>query len=245
MTERAAASDARVLAAMMAGFILYGSLYPFQAHRLPEGMGLAQALLAAWHAPMGGRGDLVANAVLYAPLGFALVGAVRWHAVAAVGLAVLACGGLSAGVEAAQLFVPGRTASGYDLVLNLAGGAAGAVAAALLGRGGTGRLRLGDGAAALLLGCWLAYRLYPLVPAIDLGEWTASLRPLAGDWGAEPGRALRLGAAWLVAARMLAAAVPGLPAWVVMAGTVAAAVPVIERVVTPAEVLAVLGAVPA
>jgi len=250
MAQAARASGAALLGWLIAGFIVYGSLYPFHVQALPAGVTLARAVeLALAHGP-GGRGDLLANIALYVPLGFALA-ARRSMLVALLG-ATLGCAALSATMELAQIFVPGRDASIWDLALNTAGGAAGALAAALfgLGRSGLGRPRLADGAAALLLAAWLGYRLHPFVPAIDRGEWIASVLPLAGVWTAEPVRVLRLAGAWLVAARLLEAALPrdarvGRWAAAMMLGTLAAAVPIIDRVLTPAEVLAVLLALPA
>ena len=245
MAQAELASGARAVAWLMLAFILYGSLYPFDFHALPHGVGLERALRGAWNAPAGGRGDLLTNAVLYMPLGFALAAASRRFAPVALVAAALACGALSALVETIQLFLPDRTASGWDFVLNTAGGGVGALAAVLLGRTAPGWPRLRDGGAALLLAGWLGYRLYPFVPAIDRGEWVASIAPLAGPWNTDPVRVLRLAGSWLVAARLLAAALPGASAAAMMLATSIAAVPIIERVLTPAEVLAVALALPA
>ena len=244
------ASGVALLCWLMVGFIVYGSLYPFHVQPLPAGATLAQAVERALAHGPGGRGDLLANIALYMPLGFALA-ARRSMLVALLG-ATLVCAALSAAIETAQIFVPERDASIWDLALNTAGGATGAVAAVLLGarRNGFGRPRLADASAGLLLVAWLGYRMYPFVPAIDHAEWSASVQPLAGDWLAEPVRVLRLAGAWLVAARLLEAALPrdarvGRWAAAMMLGTLAAAVPIIDRVLTPAEVLAVLLALPA
>lgn len=228
------------VAALMAAFILYGSLYPFRLRWVAPGPALDAALATG----LGGRGDVIANLALYAPLGFALAALGRrwWVAMPA---AVLACAGLSALMELGQMFVPGRVASLGDLELNSLGGAAGALAGAVLGRRLGLALRLVDGGAAAVVVGWLGYRLHPFVPALDRSEWAASVAPLAGPWWAEPGRVLRLAGAWLVAARLLSAA--GVPErWIAVAmlGTVAAGVPIVDRVLTPAEVLAVAVALP-
>lgn len=238
------APAALVLAALMLAFIVYGSLYPFGFRPLPEGLPLGRALLAAWHRPVGSRGDLATNLVLYLPLGLALVAALpRVRPALAIGFAVFVCAVVSAGLEMAQLYVPGRTASAWDLLLNTTGSAVGAVMAALtapaLTAGGLGRPLSVEPAAALLLACWLGYRLYPYVPALDLGEWRASLRPLLAPAELEPWRALRLAVLWLVAARLLQAASPrsaGLPLVAAMIlGTLAAAIPIVDRRLTPAD----------
>lgn len=258
MAQAQAGSGARLLAWLMAGFIVYGSLYPFAYRPLPDGMTFTQALWLTWHMPMGGRGDLLANALLYMPLGLTLVAALARRAVwLALPLALLGCVVLTTMVEVGQIFVPGRVPSGWDLTLNAAGGAAGAIAGVVLGigRGGRGlawglvRPRLADGGAALLLAGWLGYRLYPFVPAIDRGEWVQSLAPLLSATSIDIGRVLRLGGLWLMAARLLEAAVPwGRGRWVqalVLLGTPAAAVPIVDRALTPEELLAAVLALPA
>ncbi|MCC6719065.1 MAG: VanZ family protein [Acetobacteraceae bacterium] len=247
MARDGAAHQAWVLAGLMAAFIAYGSLYPFHVQALPPGVTLAQAWRMALAAPQGGRGDLLANLALYMPLGLALAAAGRGAAWLALPRGILLCAALSAAMETAQLYIPGRVASIWDLALNTAGGGAGALAWVVL-RPGRRRLPAPrDLGAALLLAGWLGYRLYPYLPATDRGAWLASLRPLQGPWLADPVRVLRLAGAWLVAARLLAAAAPGRPglAAAMMLGTLAAAVPIIGRVLTPAEVLAVLLALPA
>jgi VanZ family protein len=240
---------ALLLAALMAGFIVYGSLFPFRFQPLPPGTPLPEAMLAALLRRPGGRGDLVANLVLYAPLGFALALALqaRLRPAAASLLAALACLLLSAAMEIGQLHIPRRASSGLDLLLNGIGGAAGAVAAIWLRPRGAlslpgARLRPAEPFAALLLGCWLAYRLYPYVPALDWGEWRASLAPLRRAASLDPLRTLRLAVLWLAAARLLAAAWPrlggALPFALLLALVLAASVPILDRRLTPEEVLA-------
>lgn len=229
------------LAVLMIAFIVYGSLYPFRFHPLPAAMGPVEAVAAILGRGLGGRGDLLANAVLYAPLGFALVAAGR-----GVLAATLLCAALSGAIEVTQLFLPNRYASIWDLALNAAGALAGALAARNLG---PAQQRPGavDGAAALLVGAWICYRLYPFVPAIDRGEWVRSIRPLFGAWPGDPVRALRLAGAWLIAARLLDAALPRaglLGAATMMLATTAAAIPIVDRVLMPPEILAIAVALP-
>lgn len=246
---RGVALAALLLAALMAAFIVYGSLYPFRFLPLRPGVGTGEAVLGALLRAPGGRGDILANLVLYAPLGFALALALqsRLRPLAAAALATLACLLLSAAMEFGQLHVPRRSSSGLDLLLNALGGGAGALLAGWIRPRGAGALPAGgavpaDSFAALLLGCWLAYRLYPYVPSIDYGEWRASLAPLLRlqDW--DPWRALRLAALWLVAARLLAAAWPRLGGAVPFAAllllVLGAAVPIVDRRLGVTEVAA-------
>ncbi|WP_158295544.1 VanZ family protein [Crenalkalicoccus roseus] len=246
---------APLLAILLAG-IAYASLYPFRFAPLPAGTELAEALRAAWNRPPGGRGDLLANLLLYLPLGFLLAALMAGRGVAArLGLAVLGAALLSGAMEAAQLFLPQRTSSVWDLACNAAGALAGAAAALLLGRELPrlpGELRRGLAAepfAALLVLAWLGWRLYPYVPVLDLQAWRDSLKPLLLAPAVEPFRTARLAVFWLAAAH-LAEAVAGrrLGRWLVPAlllGTPAAAIPLAGRVLTLAELVAAGLALPA
>ncbi|MGK7871701.1 VanZ family protein, partial [Falsiroseomonas sp. E2-1-a20] len=238
-SDRRAVPAALLLATLATGFIVYGSLYPFRFRPLPEGQKLLDAVLAALARRPGGRGDVAANLVLYAPLGFALCFALaaRLRAGLATLLAALACALLSAGMEISQLHVAGRSSSGFDLMLNALGGGIGAAAGALVARSawrprGVALAPI-EPLAALLLICWLAYRLYPYIPSIDLGEWRQSLAPLIRAPLLDPWRGLRLCLLWLVTARLLGAAWPrlggALPFAALVLGTLALAVPIVDR----------------
>jgi len=77
---------------------------------------------------------------------------------------------------------------------------------------------------------------------MERGEWIASVRPLLAPWSIDLVRVLRLAGAWLVACRLLSAAVSWggrRAAAAMMLAVLAAAVPLIDRVLTPEEVLAV------
>ncbi len=144
----------------------------------------------------------------------------------------------------AQLYTPTRVASLWDVVLNVAGAAAGALMAPVLLRLGTGldRPALADRFALLLLACWLAGRLHPYVPTLDLGEWRASLAPLLRD-PLDAWRALRIAVLWWMAGRLAEAAFPR-GAWLVpplVLATLAAAVPIAARALSWADVVGGLG----
>jgi VanZ family protein len=242
-----------LLALLMVGFIVYGSLYPFRFQPLPPGLGLAEAVARAWELRRPGRGDMAANLLLYAPLGLALALALmRLRPALAGGLALLLCALLSATMEFAQLFAPNRVASGWDLVLNATGAAFGAAVGAVMAPRRAAealawRPQLAEVFPALLLAAWLGYRLYPYVPALDLGEWKASLKPLLlAPFDPDPLRTVRLALLWLVAARMLDAALPRgagvLAPAALMLATLAAAVPLVGRILTAEEIVAVAAA---
>jgi VanZ family protein len=118
-----------------AGFVVYGSLLPFDLRPLDGG--------AAWlrfrempylQLGVASRADWVANILLYIPLAFALTGAVAGHARSAAArllgalLAVLPCIALAFAVEFAQLFFPPRTVSQNDLIAETIGTLIGAAA---------------------------------------------------------------------------------------------------------------------
>ena len=112
-------------------FTVYSSLIPFQFETHP--------LAEAWKAYLGiGRVDLgrlsstdwTSNVLLYIPLSFAWFGALyrpartgwNWSIAA---LVLTGCAAISAAIEFAQVFLPVRTSSLYDLIANSAGAAAG------------------------------------------------------------------------------------------------------------------------
>ncbi len=61
-------SNFALIAAGVIFGIVYGSLYPFHFRRNPDPNGPLRALIQTWRGPLG-RGDFVANVLLYAPLG--------------------------------------------------------------------------------------------------------------------------------------------------------------------------------
>ena len=54
--------------------IIYGSLYPFELHLYGTGRDGLVHLLGTWRDPPDSRGDLIANILLYMPLGFTAAG---------------------------------------------------------------------------------------------------------------------------------------------------------------------------
>ena len=123
--------------------------------------------------------DVVANVVLFVPLGFLGVLTLTRHAVRRT---VLGCVLLTVALETAQQFVPGRQPSPIDVATNSLGGILGAVCAAALKRQETSSLAVRS---ALRLP--LAGFLYLLTPHLwlagfnRLGPWWTTLRlwPLA------------------------------------------------------------------
>lgn len=159
------------------GLIAYASLYPFEPWR-SQGHSPWAFLLLPWPRYWTGF-DLASNLLGYMPAGFLLaLAALRsGHGRFAVGVATVACGLLSLGMEGLQNYLPRRVPSNVDLALNTAGAWLGAVAAALLERLGAvarwSRLRerwfVAEASGALvLLALWPLGLLFPA--AVPLGQ---------------------------------------------------------------------------
>jgi VanZ family protein len=132
-----------------AAFTLYGSLVPFhfRARSLVDAVAAFGAVLAAG-VRIDSRSDALANLMLGAPLGFALLGCVcadhRWPRgkMAGRGLLLLApCALFAAAVEFAQLFTAARVCSASDIVAQTLGSAVGMAAWVVGGQALTDRAR--------------------------------------------------------------------------------------------------------
>lgn len=114
------------------GFVIYGSLIPFDFRMRQVG--------AAWeffrHVPyreisIAGRADLVANLVLYAPLGFFLFAFLQlgipstFKTLAAIVATLAACLLTATAIEFVQIFFPPRTVSLNDILAEITGSVAG------------------------------------------------------------------------------------------------------------------------
>jgi len=178
---------ARWLALASVLLILYGSLFPFRFAALGD-VGFDE-LLASLRFERTSRGDLVANLLLYMPLGLCLVLAwpARWRRVAALAWTVFAGTALSVAVELLQVYASSRVSSLTDVVINAIGTLAGSLIAIIYLELGT-TLRIPGIAAGrpepvplgvLLL--WLAFRLAPFVPTIDWQKYKDAVKPLLFD----------------------------------------------------------------
>jgi VanZ family protein len=145
--------------------IIYGSLYPWRF--APPMSSPLTSLLRSWPTQWHTytAADAAINIVAYMPLGALvfLAAARRRSPRAAVGWAVLTGLLLSVCMEVLQVYIPGRTASLFDAACNAAGAAVGALAAWR-----ASRFRGLEAAPAVLLGCWIAYHLYPFVPLLSM-----------------------------------------------------------------------------
>jgi len=133
----------------------------------------------------------------------------------AVGLAAA----LSASMEMLQVYVPGRTCSLLDVVCNVTGAAAGAMAAAAWLAGPADRHSRREWAietkretgAVVLLACWAGFQWYPFFPALNRTRLHAALGVLFQAHRFQLVEIFASGAEWLAAAVLLGACVPGLP----------------------------------
>ncbi|MBI3368471.1 MAG: VanZ family protein [Burkholderiales bacterium] len=166
----------RVLCAVAAALVLYGSLYPFA-----WAAATAQAWSRLWFdwKLWSGPGDVLGNIALFVPWGAAAVAALRerWRAPQAWALAWLAGFALALAAQIGQVWVPQRSPSMGDVIWNMVGCSLGLPLGGLLLS-----LRRADAAdrrrriaAALLAGCVLLEWL-PLVPSIDFALIKAQLK---------------------------------------------------------------------
>ncbi|MCZ2340716.1 MAG: VanZ family protein [Bacteroidales bacterium] len=115
-----------------AGFIIYGSLAPFDFRHRNWSEAVDAFLWAmqnrAWPSS---RSDWIANVMLGVPLGFSLLGllrAERYGTIGTIGMALVLwplCVLLALGVEFGQIFIPERTTSGSDVLAQGLGAAVG------------------------------------------------------------------------------------------------------------------------
>ncbi len=190
-----------IVAAFIVAVIIYGSLYPF-AFRVPdEHTGMIANFLRTW-ADKPGRGDFIANILLYMPLGYFALLAInpRISAPSRLTIATLAGALLSLCMELTQYYDAGRDSTLTDFYSNALGTVFGAIAGILVGERWRWPL-LEDAPArrepAALLVAWLGYWLFPYVPVIDLHKYWDALKPVVLYPSLTPYDLFRHTAIWL------------------------------------------------
>jgi glycopeptide antibiotics resistance protein len=192
-----------LLAGASAVLILYGSLFPFRIRTSAE-LDLFGLIGSLAFKPTT-RGDIVANLLLYMPLGLCLMFAwsgrgARWP----LARTILVGTALSLAVELTQVYLRFRVSSLTDVALNAVGTLGGAAAAMVYGALGTSvrvpalaASRLDPAALSVVL-LWLGFRLAPFVPTIDWQKYKDALKPLFIDPDIGAFELLRYGTGWLV-----------------------------------------------
>lgn len=200
-------ADGAALLLAMAVLIVHASLFPFDYNSGLHAQGAVAHLLGTWTDWDRPR-DLTANILLYGPLGFLAVYAQPQHrrVAARVTAAALLGVGMAMCVELTQFHEPVRVSTLGDVYADAIGATLGGTAAAMFGR----RVRwlLGQDFrahrdAALLLACFLGYRLYPYVPTESLGKFRATLVGLLHAPRLSPGDMIGAAIAWLLVAAAL------------------------------------------
>jgi len=197
-----------IVTAGLAVIIAYGSLYPFEFSVPTAGPGPVQALLRTW-ANTPGRGDFLANVLLYMPLGFfAVLTPGQRCTVISRCLGALLLGLLiSISMELAQYYDVGRDTEATDVYANVTGTVLGATFGVVVG--GSFRWPLVNQIAAnripaLVLSAWVAYRLYPFVPTIDLHKYWDTLKPIVLTPNLSTYDLFRHSAIWLIVYALVA-----------------------------------------
>jgi len=170
-----------MIAAGVVVLILFGSLFPFDFYANPNPSGPFAALIRTYRTPPG-RGDLIANILLYLPLGFfSVLACSREPRFGHVLILIFAGWALSTGIELTQFYDRGRDSALSDVYANVAGTGLGALIGLILHK----EFRLPAFGSTkhhpfvvLLLACWLGYRLFPYAPTIDLHKYWNAVKPL-------------------------------------------------------------------
>lgn len=171
-------------------FILYGSLFPCTDWRYPS-----QSLAEVWQRTGRehvSRSDLLTNILAYIPFGFLFcsICSERFGTLGRILITTVIGSTLSFSMEYIQLYLPSRTSSPIDLLLNMLSTLLGALAFGLLGKGSNvgewfgewRQTRFIDGRVAdiglSVIALWGASQIAPFLPSIDVGSLKNGLKPL-------------------------------------------------------------------
>ena len=210
MEDRGRRIDPRFasIAIAIVGVITYGSLYPFHFHANPDPGGPLRALIHTWHGPFG-RGDFLANVLLYLPLGlFSIQSLRRLPLVARVTTAMLFGVALSVCMELLQFYDESRASALADVYANTIGVAIGLPIGVILFLNASlwhAYIPERRPFVILLLACWLGYRLFPDVPVIDLHKYWIAVKPLIFSRDFPLAEFYRHTATWLAVALLIEA----------------------------------------
>ena len=171
------------LLVLSCALILYGTLYPFNFNFGLHEENVLSLLMASANSWFG-RGDNIANVILFLPFGFFAMQRVFPRIPRPIRLLFVVIAGalFSLGIECVQSYLPGRVVSIYDLAANTAGAMLGAVLGWKNWRAELSGFRTNSQPQSvfplLLLGAWLGSRLVPFVPTLDVQNAKNALKPL-------------------------------------------------------------------
>jgi glycopeptide antibiotics resistance protein len=210
-------------AVAFSAFAVYGSLLPFDLHPVSVGAAWDQfrAAIVAVQRTRLSRSDVLANILLFVPIGFTLAGGLlldrrrRVLLVAAAALILPFSVAVSATAEFLQVFSQGRVPSPLDIAAQTVGSAIGVLAWALVGPALTQWIReavvaSGEDRLSRLLttyaAAWLFFSLAPFDITVDLGDLAERVR--SGKIALAPFSNLTGGARqlWDIAAEVISAA---------------------------------------
>jgi len=200
--DRSRSKSRYALAALVAFLIAYGSLYPFVFQTGARLSADLSHFLGGWWQLPTSRGDVLANLLLYIPLGLAATLAFSQDMPRSLGavLAVLCGAALSFLIELAQFYDASRVSAFSDFCLNVIGLVAGTIIALVAGAGFL-RASWPAGAAPafarLLLLAWLGWRLYPYVSTLQLHRYWRSLEPMLLAPSPSPAEVAHYAVLWL------------------------------------------------
>src|SRR5579872_899283 len=188
--------------------IIHGSLFPYDFTARNGRIGPVHELISTWAQPPTSFGDLVANILLYTPLGF--FGVLAYRAAGWLRMTVVTLVGfvLCIAVELTQFYDVGRVTNMSDVYLNTLGTALGAFAGLLFADQLSWpvlRRIAAKPIPSLLLIAMLGDRLYPYVPTIDMHKYWNSLKPVLLTPSLPPYQLFRYAALWITIAYLLEA----------------------------------------
>jgi VanZ family protein len=237
--------------AIVVAGIIYASLFPFEFQRPPGIRGPLTTLLSTWNYPAG-RGDLIANVLLYTPFGlFASLALRRRPAIVRMSIATCAGMALSFAMELTQFYEAGRESALSDVYANTLGTLLGASLAGIV-IAYSGRLPWGISIdrrrrfVFILIATWVAFQLFPYVPVIDLHKYWHAVRPLIFSPQISVTRVYYFAACWLALACMLKAILSAgwsrIAVVALMGIVIGSRILITGIVLTPSEIIGALAA---
>ncbi len=163
--------------------IILGSLYPFTFSTQDATPEAWDALWNSWGWRTS-RGDIAGNVLLFVPAGFlGMMAHRKGPYILRACIVCLIAFVVAAGVQVVQVYLP-RSATMVDVTWNMVGMLPGLLFFLLPWEQAARRLNLRldlNVVAVSLIGSYMLYRLWPLLPTIDLSEVKDSLKPLLVD----------------------------------------------------------------